>query len=126
MGHAGDMSVSDIHCNLINLFVTGSIPRNRSLSNIVISIQCPDSNVVFEKPFYIGVKDKDTLAVASSPHNIINRRGFVSPGNRVLKAFQECEQSSIRLQVIRTFTAMEYSAPLNYQKARNQTPRPNN
>ena len=47
MGHAGDMSVSDIHCNLINLFVTGSILRNRSLSNIVISIQCPDSNVVF-------------------------------------------------------------------------------
>ena len=72
------------------------------------------------------MKDKDTLAVASLPHNIINRRGFVSPGNRVLKAFQECEQSSIRLQVIRTFTEMEYSAPLNNQKARNQTPRPNN
>ena len=72
------------------------------------------------------MKDKDTLAVASSPHNIINRRGFVSPGNKILKAFQECEESSIHLQVIRTFIAMEYSAPLNYQKARNQTPRPNN
>ena len=56
MGHTGGMSVSDIRCNLINLFVTGSIPRNRSLANIVISIQRPDSAVAFAKPLYIGVK----------------------------------------------------------------------
>ena len=65
MGHSGDMSVSNIHCILINLFVTGSIPRNRSLANIVISIQRPDSNVAFGKPLYIDVKEKDNLAVAS-------------------------------------------------------------
>ena len=56
MGHSGGMSVSDIRCNLINLSVTGSIPHNLSLANIIISIQRPDSAVVFEKPFCIGVK----------------------------------------------------------------------
>ena len=56
MENAGGMSVSDIRCNLINLFVTGSIPHNLSLANIIISIQRPDSTVVFAKPFCIGVK----------------------------------------------------------------------
>ena len=81
MEHAGGMSVSDIRCNLINLFVTGSIPCNCSLANIVISIQRPDSAVAFVKPFYIGMKEKDALSVASSHHNIITRCDFVSPGN---------------------------------------------
>ena len=126
MGHAGGMSMSDIHTAIVSLFVTVEIPRNRSLANIVVLIQHPDSAVAFAKPFYIGVKEKDALAVASSHHNRINRCDFVSPGNKVLKAFQECEESSIHLQVLRTFTAMSYSAPLNYQKARNQAPRPNN
>ena len=88
MGNSGDMSVSDIRFNLISLFVTGLIPRNCSLANIVISIQRPDSDVAFEKPLYIGVKEKDTLAVASSPHNRITRCNFVSPGKKILKAFQ--------------------------------------
>ena len=91
MEHTGGMYVSDICCNLINLFVTGSIPHNHSLANIVISIQRPDSAVAFENPFYIGVKEKNVLAVASSPHNRITRCDFVSPSNKVLKAFQECE-----------------------------------
>ena len=76
MGHTGGMYVYDIRCNLINLFVTGSIPRNRSLANIVIYIQRPDSAVAFAKPLYIDMKEKDTLAVVSSPHNSIPRRGF--------------------------------------------------
>ena len=126
MEHAGGMYVSDIRCNLIKLFVTGSIPRNRSLANIVISIQRPDSTVAFENPFYIGVKEKNILAVASSPHNRITRCDFVSPINKVLKAFQECEESSIHLQVLHTFTAIEYSDPLNDKNRSNQAPRPNN
>ena len=126
MEHAGGMYVSDIRCNLINLFVTVSIPHNLSLANIIISIQRPDSAVAFVKPFYIGMKEKDALSVASSHHNIITRCDFVSPGNKFLKAFQECEESSIQLQVLRTFTSMAYSAPLNYHKSSNQAPRPNN
>ena len=88
MGNSGEMSVSDIHLNLISLFVKVLIPRNCSLANIVISIQHPDSDVTFEKPLYIGVKEKDTLAVASSPHNRTTCCNFVSPGNKVLNAFQ--------------------------------------
>ena len=126
MEHAGGMSVSDIRCNLINLFVTGSIPHNLSLANIIVSIQRPYSAVVFAKPFFIGVKYKGTLAVASSHHNIITRCDFVSPVNKVLKAFQECEESSIQLQVLRTFTAMAYPDPPNYHKSSNQAPSPNN
>ena len=76
MGHVGGMSMSDIHTAIVSLFVTVEIPRNRSLANIVVLIQHPDSAVAFAKPLYIDMKEKDTLAVVSSPHNSIPRRGF--------------------------------------------------
>ena len=95
MGHAGGMSMSDIRHDIISLFVTGTIPCYRLLTNVVVSIQRPDSSLESAKPFYISVKDKDTLAVASLPEKIIPNRGFVSPGTKVLKAFQDCEESAI-------------------------------
>ena len=77
MGHAGGMSITDIHPNVVSPFVTGEIPCNHSRSNIFVQIQRPNYAVGLAKTFYIGVKDKDTLAVALSPRNIIPRRGFL-------------------------------------------------
>ena len=125
MGYAGGISMSDISHDIISLFVTGTIPSNRFLANAVVSIQRPDYSLASAKPFCISVKEKDTLAVASSPQNIIPHRGFVSPGTKVLKAFQECEESAIHLQVLHTFTVMIYYGPLNYQKVSNKKPRLN-
>ena len=67
MGQAGDMSMPDIRHDIISLFVTGTIPRNRFFASVVVLIQRPDSSLASEKPFYISVKDKNNLAVASSP-----------------------------------------------------------
>ena len=126
MGQAGDMSMPDICHDIIRLFVTGTIPRNRFLANVVVSIQHPDSSLASAKPFYISVKEKDNLAVASSYQKIIPHRGFVSPGTKILKAVQECDDLAIHLQVLHTFTATIYSGPLNYQKYSNLSPRINN
>jgi hypothetical protein len=108
MGHAGGMKMSTIRRDVVSPFVSGAVPRNRALGNIVVPFQLPDSAVAFASPFYIGVKQQDTLAVASAPHNSIPSHGFVSPGSKVFKAFQECEVSK-HLQVLRTFTATVYS-----------------
>ena len=51
------------------------------------------------------MKQQEELAVASPPHCSIPRRGFVSPGARVLKEFQ----SSTDLPFLRIFTATVYS-----------------
>ena len=126
MGQSGGMSMYDIRHVIISLFVTGTIPRNRFFASVVVLIQRPDSSLASEKPFYISVKDKNNLAVASSPQKIIPHCGFVSPGTKVLKDFQECEELAIHLEVLRIFTAMIYYGPLNYQKVSNQTPRLNN
>ena len=106
MGHAGGMPMSEIRHDIISLFVTSTIPCNRLLANVLVSIQRPDSFLASAKPFRISLKDKDTLAVASSPKKIIPHRGFVSPGTKVLKDIQDCEESAIHLQVLHTFTAM--------------------
>jgi hypothetical protein len=78
------------------------------LGNIVVPFKLQDSPVAFATFFYIGVKQQDNLAVASVPHNTIPCCGFVSPGIKVLKAFQECEES-MHLQVLQTFTVTGYS-----------------
>ena len=106
IGNAGGMPMSDICHDIISLFVTGTIPRNRLLANVVVSIQRPDSSLASTKPFYISVKEKYTRAVDSSPQKIIPHHGFLSHGTKVLKDIQDCEESAIHLQVLHTFTAM--------------------
>jgi hypothetical protein len=104
MGHAGGMSMSGIRRGVLSPFVSNCVPRNRPLGNIVVPFQV-GSMVAFMAPFHIGVRQKETLAVASPPHNSIPRHGFVTPGAKVYKAFQDSEH----LGLLRTFTATVYS-----------------
>ena len=106
IGHAGGMPMYEIRHDIISIFVTSTIPCNRLLTNVVVFIQSLDSSLASAKPFYISVKEKDTLSVDSSPQKIIPHHGFLSHGTKVLKDIQDCEESAIHLQVLKTFTAM--------------------
>jgi hypothetical protein len=88
MGHAGGMTMSDLRQDTVSPYVSETLPRNCSIENIIVPLQLHDLTVAYTIPYYSSVKQQEELAVASLPHCSIPRRGFVSPGARVLKDLQ--------------------------------------
>jgi hypothetical protein len=95
MGHAGGMPMLGIRRGVLSPLVSNCVPRNRPLGNIVVPFQV-GSMVAFMAPFHIGVRQKETLADKSIP-----RHGFVTPGAKVCKAFQDSEHLGLLRELVK-------------------------